>query len=197
MPKNKVFDVSRLPFDLPASVYHTIVIAPEIAGVMAIGTADEVTALDAIVTHWEGNRTTHPEFGVRILRKYGFSAPETKQQKDNSAVLRKSAIESMDLFKKIATETERPLDEVQEDVARSRRDGVTAEYLMPFVEDFLKIANPETDGIEPTVKIHTTLIQRAIPAWTDALTQALHPDIIESLNDLLQLEYDGLPAAKK
>lgn len=197
MSKPKGFDVSRLPFDLPANIYHTIVIAPEIAGVMAIGSTDEVAALDAIVTHWESNKVAHPEFGIRILRKFGFSAPESKQQKDNSAALRRSAIESMELFKKIATETERPLDEVQEDVARAKREGITAEYLMPFVEDFLKISNPENDGADPTVKIHTTLIQRAIPTWKDTLTEALHPDIIESLNDLLQLEYDGLPVPKK
>jgi hypothetical protein len=194
--KTKPFDVTRLPFDLPAQVYHTIVVAPEVARAMLDGSPAEIEALEAIVTHWEHKKATHPEFGITIGRKFGFSAPEEKLREDNSAAIRANAIASFELQKKISKETGIEVFDIQKALNKTQVEGVTEEYLIPYLDDFLKLSE-DSVAVDAQTRSHTILIRRAIPTWTDELTQALHPEISKALNDFLQMEFDGLPTPKE
>lgn len=194
--KKPNFDLKRLPFDLPAETYHSIEIAPEVAIAMAEGSEQEVAALEKIVTAWEKDKATNPSFSLRIKRKFGFSGPETKRQRDTSASVRRMTLAHSELLERVAIETGEELKNIQRAVFAAQNEGVTEAYLLPYLKDFLAIQSDLADS-EPTTKILTTLVQRTIPDWTDELTTMLHPSIVDELESLMDLEYEGLPAPKK
>lgn len=200
----------KLPFDLPDRIYQTIEIAPEIVGVMLSGSPQEIESIESIAQYWENNKDSVPVFGVRIVRKFGFSAPELKRLRDDSAARRSAAIASMELIKKISIETGKHVNDIQRDIAiqqaiaegnkveavEGEEEGTEIDYLIPYMGQFLEIDEQLKNAISETMPL-TILMQRAIHNWRDELTASLHPNIIESLNALLDLEYEGLPAQKK
>ncbi len=181
---------ARLPFDLPPENHHIVEIPPEVVGVMIRGSELEQKAIELIIENWQETDL----FGLKILRKYGQSAPEKKKLADISKQERDMAIGSMNLMAKVSEETGKELTDVQEAVAKSV-SGVIPNWLIPYTVDFQALQEANA-GVDSALRLMTIHIQRSIAIWTDELTESLHPIIQQGLVDFASLEHEGIPQKK-
>lgn len=183
----------RFPFELPTPECELITVSPQVASVMYNGTTQERQAIELIAEHWTkiadkaiADGLPEPDFGIKIPRRYGFTATEREVLEDTSAQERQQMISALELVKKISSETGIPVSEVQKEMAKAESGQADLSLIEPYIDEILNLkiaAKVDIDLLSATI-----FVRRAIPKWTPENTKNLHPEIRQQLTDFWYLE---------
>lgn len=178
----------KFPFDLPDALeYFFVEVPPKIAQVMANGEAEEQNAIALIAPKLIQN--DDQLWGFDIVRRYGLTFKERVKLEKLMAIDREAMGEAIRLFQRIAEETGKTLEEIQE-AARSGDLATDMETYGDYIEDFVDI-EARTTQTDVYLAEATTLMQRAFSNWTLEHTQALHPRILEQVTACMDAENYG------
>jgi hypothetical protein len=181
----------RLPFDLIPSTSEFIAISQQDYSQMAgkFATPDEEKAIGLIEKKWcdgEGDA----EFGIEIPIKFGWTGTETEKLDVVLARERFAKIAGIELIATIAQQKN-----ISPELAGKMLEGMAGNKFVPdeLIEFTAEIMSFEERhmAIDGDLLKQTVLMTRAIPAWTQELTQTLPLSVRHKLADLIEIEEMG------
>lgn len=192
----------RLPFDLPPSADHEILIDPGEFAAMMSGEDIEIEAAELLAISWTERAdgvdpltSRVPDFGIVIPRRFGLTARESKEIADDSARVRKVTLALYEMIDRISSEVlDRSIETVHTDVMAFGETKYLVPYLRPYLDDLMRI-----DDYSPHIyseKLSTIHMQRVIPEWTIEHTATLRSGMVASLLEFAMIE-EGAAEPKK